>query len=154
MAKVKLTIMFLGIMCCLLALPGCKDTEKENAVAEAAKAKAELANTQLTLVQTEQERDSLKSELAAVIKARDKLQDVANEAMNIKGQLSNLTKERDTAVTKAANIQDLLEALNSQLQAQITKANDLQTENSQLQATIKQRQDKLKDVKLPSVPQL
>ena len=99
----KLTTTFLSILLCsLLSLAGCKDTEKEKAVAEATAAKAELIKVKADLASVMSERDSLKLELTTVVEARDKLQAMLGRAGNIKEQLAELAKERNTAIAKTA----------------------------------------------------
>jgi len=104
---------------CLLGLPGCRDPEKERALADAEAAKIALAEvrTQLegvkaTLDTTQKERDglkanvsdlsasieNLKTQLAAVTQVRDKLQAVAEQVTALKGQLTQLTQDKDSAL--------------------------------------------------------
>ena len=65
MTKVKLTIMLLAVSCSLFVLTGCRDIEKEKAMAEAISTKAELAKVKADLATITNERDNLKSEPAA-----------------------------------------------------------------------------------------
>jgi len=153
MAKVKLIIMLLAVLCYSLTLTGCKDAEKEKAVAEATDAKAELAKVQDDLTAITNERDSLKSELAAAIQARDKLQAAADQATTIQEQLSELTKERDTAIAKSTDAQSVIEKLKSALQEQIQKVTGLEGQNKKLQDMIEQLKKQLgSEVKIPELP--
>ena len=120
MKKQKLALMFLAILVCSLSLMGCKDAEKEKALAEAAQAKAELAKT-------ESERDAIKAELATVTEARDKLQ---------KQLLSKLTTLQNEDATKAKETQAQINKLMGQLKEQTEKAIGLQEQNKKLQETI------------------
>ncbi len=61
----KVTIMFLTLLCCSLALTGCKDAEKEKAIAEAA-ARVELEKVRAVLEKTESEKKALKAETATI----------------------------------------------------------------------------------------
>ena len=101
MKKGKLTIMFLAVLGCSLILAGCDggEKEKDEAIAEAAEARANLAKAQVALAKTEKEKDNLKSELAAAIEARAKLQE----------QVSELAKGRDEAVAKAKIAEEQVE---------------------------------------------
>jgi len=69
-AKDKFTIIFLSILLCsVLGLAGCKDTEKEKTVAEATAAKEELIEVKADLAKIVSERDNLKLELTDVKEA-------------------------------------------------------------------------------------
>lgn len=135
--KGKLTIIFLAILLCsLLSLTGCKDTEKEKTAAESAAIKTELAKVKADLAKITSERDNLKLGLATVTEARDKLQAAVDQATNVQKQLAELTRERDTAIAKAADAQTMVEKFKSQLQEQIQKLVGLEEQNKKLQETI------------------
>jgi len=164
----KLTIIFLAVLLCSsLGLTGCKDTEKEKAVAEAAAAKAELSAVKVILAQSETERDNLKtsmtnlseslknakSELTTIMQARDKLQAAVDQAMNVKEQLAELTKERDTAIAKAMSAQAMVDKLKGQLQEQIQKVVGLEGQNKNLQEMIDDLKEKLGEgLNIPKLP--
>lgn len=151
----KLTIISLAILCCTLSLTGCKDTGKEEALAETAEAKAELAKVKADLARITSERDNLKLELATVTEARDKLQAFVEQATNIKEQLARLTKERDTAITKATDAQTMVGKLKGQLQEQIEKTIGLEGQNKKLQEIIDELKKKLgSEVEIPLIPKL
>ena len=154
--KEKLTIIFLAILLLsLLSLTGCKDSEKEKAVAEAAAAKAKLAGVKADLTKITSERDNLKSELAAVIEARDKLQAATDQAIDVKEQLTELAKERDIAIAKVTGAQTMVDKLKGQLQEQIQKSLGLEGQNKKLQEMIDELQKKLgSEVGIPSIPKL
>lgn len=124
MTKWLFTLVFLTALGCSLVLAGCDRGEEEKALAAAAR--AALAETQVALAQSEKEKNNLKSELAAVIQDRDKLQE----------QVRELTEGRDEAVAKAKNAQTIIENLTNQLKAQMEKVGELQEQNKKLQATI------------------
>jgi uncharacterized coiled-coil DUF342 family protein len=153
-SKKKLTIAFLSILLCsLFGLSGCKDTEREDAIAEAAGAKKELIKVKDNLANIMSERDNLRLELATVVEARDKLQAAVDQAKNIKEQLAGLTEERDTAIAKATEAQGIVEKLKSQLAEQMQKVTGLEGQNKKLQEMI----DELKkgsEVEMPSIPKL
>ena len=146
--KKKLTIIFLSILLCILfGLTGCKDTEKEGAIAEAAAAKKELARVKADLAKITSEQNNLKLELATVTEARDKLQAMVGQAANIKEQLAELTKQRDTAIAKATGAQGMAE--------QIQKITGLQGQNKKLQEMIDELKKNLgSKVEIPSIPKL
>jgi len=124
MTKWLFTLVFLTALGCSLVLAGCDRGEEEKALAAAAR--AALAETQVALAQSEKEKNNLKSELAAVIQDRDKLQE----------QVRELTEGRDEAVAKAKNAQTIIENLTNQLKAQMEKVGELQEQNKKLQVTI------------------
>jgi len=157
---------------CLLALPGCRDPEKERALADAKTAKTTLAEvrTQLegvkaTLETTQKERDglkanvgdlsgaieNLKSQLAAITQVRDKLQAAADQVMAMKAQLTQLTQDKDSAIAKAADALGLAEKLKSQLQEQMQKIAGLQEQNSKLQQAIDELKKLVGATKVPEV---
>ena len=153
--KKNLALMFLSILLCsLFSLAGCKDTGKEEAVAEAA-AKAELTKIKANLASIMSERDDLKLKLTVVTDARDKLQAMVGQATNIKEQLAGLTQERDTAIAKATSAQTMVEKLKSQLGEQIQKVLGLEGQNKKLQQLIDELKNKLgAEVQIPSIPNL
>ena len=154
--KKNLALMFLSILLCsLFSLAGCKDTGKEEAVAEAAAAKAELTKIKANLASIMSERDDLKLKLTVVTDARDKLQAMVGQATNIKEQLAGLTQERDTAIAKATSAQTMVEKLKSQLGEQIQKVLGLEGQNKKLQQLIDELKNKLgAEVQIPSIPNL
>ena len=154
--KKNLALIFLSILLCsLFSLAGCKDTEKEEAVAEAAAAKTELTKIKANLANIMSEGENLKLKLAAVTEARDKLQAMVGQAKNIKEQLAGLTEERDAAIAKATGAQSIVEKLKSQLAEQIQKVTGLQGQNKKLQEMIDELKKNLgSEVKLPSIPGL
>jgi len=152
----KLIIIFLGILLCSsLSLTGCKDTEKEKAVAETAAAKAELSKVKADLARSTIERDNLKLELATVTEARDKLQAAVDQDINVKEQLAELTGERDTAIAEATIAQTMVEKLKSQLQEHIQKVIGLEDQNKKLQGMIDELKKKLGgEIGIPGIPRL
>ena len=155
-SKEKLTIIFLFIlMCSLFSLAGCKDTEKEGAVAEATAAKTELTKIKADLASIMSEGENLKLKLAAVTEARDKLQAIVGQAKNIKEQLAVLTEERDTAIAKATEAKSIVEKLKSQLAGQIQKITGIEGDNKKLQEMIDELKKNLGgEVEMPSIPKL
>ncbi len=113
------------ILFCLLVLAGCKDAEKEKAIADANAARATLAevNTQLEKVKAE-------------------LQAAAQQVTTLKDQLSQLTRDRDSTVAKATDAQAAVGKLKGRLQEQTQKAAALQEQDNKLQKLI----DELKKI--------
>jgi len=116
MTRLGFTLTFLTVVCCSLFLGGCDRGKEQEALAEAAAARAALAKAQVAFAKSEKERNILQSELDAVIEERDNLQE----------QVKELTKERDEAVNKAKAAQTATEEdLMNQLTAQLEKVSEL-----------------------------
>ena len=127
MTKWLFTLVFLTALGCSLVLAGCDRGEEEKALAEAeAAARAALAETQVALAQSEKEKNNLKSELAAVIQDRDRLQE----------QVRKLIEGWDEVAAKEKNAQTIIKNLVNRLEAQMEKVGELQEQNKELQATI------------------
>ena len=156
MDKVKKVFVLLLIATVVsFGLTGCKDAEKEEAIAEAATAKTELTKIKATLAGIMSERNNLKSQLTTVMEARDKLQVIAGQAANIKEQLAGLTSERDSALAKAMEAQSMVTKLKGQLAEQVQKVTELGGQNNNLQAMIDELKKKLSGgTEIPSFPEL
>ena len=136
----KITLISMVLLCGFVLI-GCKDSAKEEAVAEASAAKIELSKVKL--------------ELAAVTEARDKLQAIAGQATNIKEKLTVLTQERDATIAKATGAQTMVENLKTQLSDQLKKVTELQGQNTKLQEIIDGLKKKLGgEIEVPSLPAL
>jgi len=94
------------VLFCLLVLTGCKDAEKEKALADAEAARTALAQVNAKFEEVTAELESVKTRLAAVTEARDKLQTAAEQVTTLKDQLAKLTQDRDSALAKAAALQE------------------------------------------------
>lgn len=158
--KKNVMILLFGLLCFSIALTGCKNTEKEKAVAEAAEAKLELTRVKGLLEETEIERDNLK---AKVVEVSDSLKtaqtkidgflETTNQAGDIKDKLAELTKQRDAETAKVTETKSMVEKLKSQLAEQVQKITGLEGQNKKLQEMIDQLKKKLgSDVEVPSIP--
>jgi DNA repair exonuclease SbcCD ATPase subunit len=154
--KQKLTIILLSLLLCsLFGLVGCRDAEKENAIAEAAAVKTDLAKVKADLVSIMAERDGLKLDLSAVTEARDKFQAMVGEIKGAKEQLAGLAKERDTAIAKMKDAQSIVEKLKGQLAEQIQKITGIEGQNKKLQGIIDELKKNLSsEVEIPAIPKL
>jgi chromosome segregation ATPase len=120
-----------ALLSCALVLGGCRDKEKQQALARAAEAELTLSKVKANLMRAESEVASLKEESGAAKSARDELAE----------QVKQLTSERDNAIAQTAGGQDAVKKLASQLSDQINKAAELQNQVTQLQKVIEdQRQ--------------
>ncbi len=164
---------------CLLALTGCKDAEKEKALADAKAANTNLAEvkTQLesvkselttvtqardqlqtaakaantTLAEAKTQLESLKGELATVTQVRDQLQTAAKQAETLRDQVTQLAKDKDAALAKAADALTAVDKLKSQIQEQVQTIAGLQEQNKKLQQLVDDLKKKLGEVKLPGI---
>ena len=86
------------------------------------------------------------------MQARDELQAMASQAVTLKEQISELTREQGMAIAKAIDAQAIIEKLKVQLKEQIAKALGLEEQNKKLQQIIDELKSKLGDeVKIPSI---
>lgn len=120
---------------CLIVLacvfvPGCKDEEKERALAEAEEARLELAKVKTALIRAHREAADLKEELAAVKETRNELQ----------AQIDQIIKEHGTIIAQAGNAQERLRQLAAQSDDQAKSLSTLQSENSELKAMVESQQ--------------
>lgn len=159
----KIIFIFLALfLYTLLALNGCKDTEKENAIKEAAEAKTELATVRSILEKTKIEREELKAKVSEVTESLDaaktKMETLiqsGTQAVNFKEKLDELTKQKDNAIAKAADLQTMVQTLKTQLQEQLQKVTGLEGQNKKLQQLIDELKNKLgAEVQIPSIPNL
>lgn len=155
-SKEKLTVIFLSVLLCsLFSLIGCKDAEKEQAVAEAAETKIELTKVKALLAGATSDLDGLKLKMATVVEARDKLQTALEQAGKIKDQLAGLTEQRDAAIAKATEAQGLVEKLKGQLAEQVKKAVGLESQNKKLQEMLGELKKSIgTEAEIPSIPGL
>jgi len=80
---------------------------------------------------------------------------MVGQAGNIKEQLAELTEERDTAVAKATEAQNIVEKLKSQLAEQTQKITGLEGQNKKLQEVIDELKKNLDSkIEVPSIPKL
>ena len=159
MNKNKVTLNFLVLLFCLLTLTGCKNTAKERdrAIAEAKKAKAELARVEALLEEIQSERDELKENLAAVSenrgKANSELTAVTQAHGDLLDQINKLTNERDTAVAKAEDLEAMVKKLTERLQGKIKEVYEYEQWVKELQATIEDLEGQAPDVEFIPTPQ-
>ncbi len=121
MANNRIAVAVIMLLCCSVVLTGCKDDEKEKALEEVSKIKAQLSEAETQLAQIAAERDALKT--------------AADEAISLEQKTARLIMERDHALDKAASADVLLKQLRirSQLAEQVQKTSTLQEQNKTLQ---------------------
>ena len=157
---------------CLVSFSGCKDPEKEKALADAeaaktalAKVRTELEAVNATLDATQKEKDgfktkvgdlsasleNLKTQLTAVTEVRDKLQAAAGQVTTLKDQLAQLTQDKDAALAKAASAQSMVDEIQKELQGQMQKVTSLQDQNEKLRQAIEELKKLGSSIKIPGV---
>lgn len=139
MMKWKRILTFLLALGFSLVLTGCKDAQKQKAIAEAKAAKAELAQVKAALEQAQNERNALRTDMTGISESLEK---VKSELANVKrapdklqGQVNKLSTSRDAAVTEAKNAR--------------VRIVELQGELKVAQAAVADLQEKLKAVTVP-----
>jgi len=157
-------------LCCLFVLSGCKDAEKEKALADAkaaetalARVQAELETVKARLDAVEKERDSLKAnsnelsasigslktQFASVTDVRDKLQGAADQVKDLKDQMTQLVQDKESALAKAAGAELAVEKLTKDLQDQIQRVASLQEQNTKLQQAMEELKKLGNAIKIP-----
>jgi chromosome segregation ATPase len=159
-------------VCGVLALPGCKDEEKEKAIADAKAAKQSLADaqTQMAGLKTEltaaqKERDDLKgnvgnlttsltgvkTELTSLTATKDQLQKTVDTIPAMKDQLTQLAKDKADALVKATNAEALVADLKTQLKTITDKVASLEAEKAKLLASIDDLKKKVSSISIPGL---
>ncbi len=155
----KTTAKFLCLLVCLLTLAGCKGTAKESdkAIAEAEKAKAELARVKAVLEETQSERDQLKEDMAEVSGELENTKSELIAAIQAQEQrqaeFDELTKQRDAAIAKVKETQATVEKLREQLKEKTAEIREYDGWVKELQATAKELEDQAPDVEFIPTPQ-
>jgi chromosome segregation ATPase len=130
MARNVRTLGFLAVLICASALAGCKDKQKEEALAEAEQARVSLTKVKGDLARTRRELADLKEELAAVKENRDELHT----------QVEQLIEERGGAIAAAEKTQETVRDLTTQSTQQAQNVEALQNEIKQLRALVESQQ--------------
>ena len=121
---------FVAALVSVLALGGCKDKQKEQALAEAQEAQASLVKVRAELAKTKRELADLKVELTAVKEDRDALQ----------AQIKQLVEERGGVLAEAQKTQETVKSLAAQSNQQALSVGTLQNEIKQLRALVESQQ--------------
>jgi len=118
------------VLICVLALGGCKDKQKEQALADAQEAQASLVKVRGELAKTKRELADLKVELTSVKEDRDALQ----------AQNKQLIEEQGGVLAAAAKTQETVKSLAAQSSQQALSVGSLQNEVNQLRALVESQQ--------------
>lgn len=116
MHSAKITII-LPVLLCFLALAGCKDVEKENAIKEAAELKNKLEKTTVALKEAQNDKEALIAEMATITKALEKSNSELTVATQERNRLEEQVKQLQGSVEKLQNQikKEAEDAVNSKL---------------------------------------
>jgi len=159
MTKWKPTFEFLLLLVCLLALTGCDGSkqERDKAVEEAEKAKAELARVEAIIEEIQSERYELKENLATISenweKANSELVVVTQAHDDLLDQVNELTNERDSAILQAKDAKAQAERLGEQLKEKTEELRAYEEWVKELQATIKDLEGQIEEIDNQSTEQ-
>jgi len=148
MAKRKLTLMFLVLLFFLLPIAGCdrSDTKRE----EAAEAKAELERTRTVLQKIQSRRDQLEQDLADISddweKTKSELAVVKEAYRKLRARSEQLAKERDAAIVKARDAQEMVQNLTNQLKQKEADIREFEQWVKELQATITEQENYIEQI--------
>jgi chromosome segregation ATPase len=128
--KSKVIVELLALSACMIAVLGCRDKEREQALTEAEQAKKALATVEAQLERAKSEMAFLQEQLDAVTETRDEFEQ----------QLRQLVGDRDSAVAAS----QIAQAASGRLTAQLSKQTDstavLEKEIERLTALVKDQQ--------------
>ncbi len=137
----------IGCVCMLayaLVIAGCKDEEREQALAEAEEARLALVKVKTALSRANREITDLKEELAAVKETRNELQ----------ARIDQIIREHGSVVAEAGNAKERLRQLAAQSDDQAKSMSTVQSENAELktmaetqQATIDEQKATIEELK-------
>ncbi len=119
-----------GVVVLVMAgiVAGCKDTEKQKALAEAAQARIEIAKQQAEIVTLRGERAYLHEKLQTAEQTREQLQQ----------QLDDLFQQQEEIIADANNAEQLNARVVTMLEEQARRASTVDNQNRQLTATVEQ----------------
>jgi methylase of polypeptide subunit release factors len=148
MANKRLMFLIPVILCWMFMLTGCKDSDEDRAVLEAAEARVELAKVIAILEQTKTEKEELESEVAELSRELEKAKSEAATIVQLYGEsrteVSELTEERDRAIAEANDTQETVKKLRDQLKEKGEEVLEFKGWVEELQAAIKGLESQLK----------
>jgi len=148
MAKRKLTLMFLVLLFFLPPITGCDRAAKERE--EATEAKAELERTRTVLQKIQSRRDQLEHDLADISddweKTRSELAVVKEAYRKLRARSDQLAKERDAAIVKARDNQEMVQNLTNQLRQKEADIHEFEQWVKELQTTITEQENYIEQI--------
>lgn len=143
MAKNRLVLRSLIILAITISLAGCKDNNKQKALAEElARAKADAVKLRAETVQLKSEISYLNEKLAAANMAKD----------NFQIELSRIIEDHNAVTTDADDIQKENDKLRKILAEQLKKNNELTKQIETLKAVIHELQIRTEPNKIATPP--
>lgn len=153
----KVTASFLFFLACLLIFAGCdnKAEERDKAMVEAEKAKAELASAETALEKLQNERDELRGDLAVISENLEKGDsELITLNQTLQEQVNRLTSERDLAVGRAEDARSEAGRFSEQLKEEVKDNQEYQGWVKELQATIEGLEAQIKELSELPVEQI
>ena len=148
MAKKRLMILIPAILCWVFMVTGCKDSDGDRAIAEAAEARAELVKVIAILEQTKTDKEELESEVAELSRELEKTKSEVVTIVQLYGEsrteVSELSGERDIAIAEANDTQETVKKLRDQLKKKGEEALEFREWMEGLQSAIKILESQLK----------
>ncbi|MHC4950755.1 MAG: hypothetical protein ACYTEU_07195 [Planctomycetota bacterium] len=136
------TVVLFIILAGLLAFNGCVKPDEET-IAKVDELKAELARVRQLLDEAGSQRDALTLKLETLSKSMAEIQahiqmpvQGSTDITAVKAQLSEVTAQRDAAMAETKQTRAMIEQLRNQLQQQIKKTAELQTQIENLQESL------------------
>ena len=124
----------IGLMLCIVALVGCKDTEKQQAMARADAVEAELREAKTQLQATQSECDELKTTVGDLSKSSQDFKSQLNTITQLKDQASAIVTEREATISQ---LKDQVSTINTESEAAISQLKDqVSTINTEREAAI------------------
>jgi myosin protein heavy chain len=143
------------LLICILFIGGCKESTEEhvNAQDEIQKTKAELTRLKSALKKTKSQSDDLNEGFAETLEEFEKIKLelalAANAKDSLQNQVAELTAQRDEALTKVKDIQDLANELTEQLKEKTEEVKTLEEVNEELLKTIDKLQEQINQTSEP-----
>jgi chromosome segregation ATPase len=142
MTRWEVTFRVLALLILLAAVAGCDRSgrERDKAAEEAARARAELQETQAFLERTESEKEELSQVLADISEDRKKTESELTALKQAYGELQSrlgqAVKERDAAMGQARSAQATVENLRNQLKEKEVEVHELEEWVKELQTAV------------------
>ena len=137
------------LLICILFLAGCKKSvqENDNAAAETEKTKVELARVKSALEKSKSENNDLNERFSETLEEYEKIKSemalVTRGKDSFQNQLDELTAQRNEALARAKDTQELADELAGQLKEKTEEAKALEELNEELLTTIEKLQEQI-----------
>jgi tRNA/tmRNA/rRNA uracil-C5-methylase (TrmA/RlmC/RlmD family) len=180
MMRHSVILRLMPVLLCLFALASCDRSAKERdeALAEVQKLRAELAKSETTMEEIQDETDKLRAnltmtsgELEDTLAERDSLKEnlsvISEELEDAKSELATaiqaydelyeqvyeLVAERNAAIAWAKDVQTTIEELSNQLREKTSQLPELEQWNMELQSTVEDIESQIEEIYQLSIEQ-